>query len=371
MIVLKFVAILILSLLFTFCSNEYKPNVTNNIFDVSLDTIDSEIWFPDLMAVNTRSIIEIQSTLCLIAPNEQSLIYCIDNKTNKELGYVGIVGEGPQDMQPLPIYAGKSVKGDTIYLYDFNAKKLNAYNLSQAINGNPKLDLIFSKKLPNPLVGKYTSSYMGISRLQNGYYVGLNFLSLGDKFLTLLDDNLNVVKEFGEQPLKGLPPKGSIKNFRSFDGTLCTLGNSVYYAASKFGYLARYDISKEGEIIHKWTQRYADVDYKIENKQNIKFSSNNLNGFSDLTVGKKFIYATYSGIPFSEIFKARSVNAAGAKTLVVYNHDGEALGRFKLKSCSFTIGISENEEYIYVMNIDPEIQLERIKVSDIEKLIKD
>ena len=50
-------------------------------------------------------------------------------------------------IEPVSLYdSAFNDGGDTIYLYDFNAKKLNAYNLSQAINGNPKLDLIFSKK---------------------------------------------------------------------------------------------------------------------------------------------------------------------------------------------------------------------------------
>lgn len=361
---------LILVILLNSCYDRKKYDITSYIYDIPLDSITSELWFPELMAINARSMIGIKSKLCLIGPDEHMLTYYIDETTGKELGYAGIVGEGPEDMQPFPIYAGKSINGDTIYLYDFNVKKINAYQLNETNDGKPKLKMVFSKRLPNPLVGKYSSSYMGICKTANGYYVGLNFLSVSDKFLTLLDNDLNIIKEFGEQPLEGLPSKGSIKSFRSFDGTLCVFENSIYYAASKMAYMARYDITEKGQVIHKWTQRYTDVKYKIENKQNIKFRSDNLKGFSDMIVGKKYIFATYSGIPMAKMFKERSVNAIGARTLVVFNHEGEPLGRFKLRSCSFCVGLSDDEEYIYVMNIDPEVQIERMKVSDIEDKIK-
>lgn len=361
---------LVLGGMFNSCDYRKRYEVTSSISAIPLDSIPSELWFPELMAVNARSMIGIQSKLCLIGPNENMLTYFIKEETGEELGYAGVVGVGPEDMQPFPIYAGKSVNGDTIYLYDFNERKVNAYQLDETINGIPQLKLVMKKKLQNPLVGKYTSSYMGICKTANGYYVGLNFLSVGDKLLTLLDENLNIIKEFGEQPLSGLPPKGSVKSYRSFDGTLSVYGNSVYYAASKMSYLARYDITEDGNVIHKWTQRYTDVKYKIENRKNIKFKSDNLKGFSDMTIGKNYVLATYSGIPMSKMFKERNVNAIGARTLVVFNHEGEPLGRFKLRSCSFCVGLSEDEKYIYVMNIDPEVQIERIRMSDIEEVIR-
>lgn len=367
---IKVILLGIICILSSSCSEEQHYDVTHRITDIPLDSVQSELWFPELMAVNARSMVGMQEKLCLVGPDDYTLTYFIDEKTSQELGYAGIVGEGPEDMQPFPMYAGKSEKGDTIYLYDFNARKMNVYRLTETTDGKPKIKLASSTKLPNPIVGRYTSSYMGICRLENGYYVGLNFLSLTDNFLTLLDKDLNIVKEFGEQPLKGLRKSGSIKSYQSLNGTLVAQGNSVYYAGGKLGYMARYDITEQGEITHKWTHRYADIHYKIDGQQNIKYQPENPNGFSDMTVGKKYIFATYSGIPMRVMFEQRSVNAIGARELVVFNHDGKPLGRFKLRSCSFTVGLSENEEYVYVMNIDPEVQIERIKVSEMEKAME-
>ena len=364
-----FLIILYCGLLFS-CREDCSTKVTHPIVDVPLDSVSSELWFPELMAVNTRTMVSMQNMLCLVAPDDYTLAYFIDEKTGEELGYAGMVGEGPEDMQPFPKYVGKSETDDTIYLYDFNERKMNVYLFTETTDRKPKMKLVSKKKLPNPLVGRYTSSYMGIVRLQNGYYVGLNFLSVSNNFLTLLDKDLNVVREFGEQPLGGLFPEGSVKSFQSFDGTLCAQGNSVYYAAYKLGYMARYDITEQGEVTHRWTQRYSDIHYKVEGKQQIKYQPDNRSGFSDMTIGKKYIFATYSGIPMRVMFEKRSVYAIGARELVVFNHDGEPLGRFKLRSCSFTVGLSEDEEYVYVMNVDPEVQIERIKVSGMEKMMK-
>lgn len=353
------------------CKDDRNFKVTYPIRDVPLDSVSSDVWFPDLMAVNTRSIIGLPSSkLCLVGPDDYTLTYFIDEEFGKELGYAGMVGEGPEDMQPFPMYAGKSESGDTIYLYDFNAKRMNAYRLTETTEGKPKMKIVSSTKLPNPLMGRYISSYMGICRLNNGFYVGLNFLSITDCFLTLLDRDLNVVKEFGEQPIKGLRNDGKIKSYQSFDGTLSAHGNSVYYASSKMGYMVRYDINENGEVTHKWTHRYTDIHYRIDQNQKIKYKSDNLYGFSDMTIGKNYIFTTYSGIPIRKMFEERNTYAIGAKTLVVFNHDGKPLGRFKLRSSSFCVGLSSDEKYIYVMNIDPEVQIERIKMSDIVEKIK-
>lgn len=349
------------------CTNSESVRVSNPIFDIPLDSVPSEIWFPDLMAVNTNSMVSIDSKLCLISPNEKSLTYFIDEKNAGELGYAGIVGEGPEDMQPYPSYAGISSNKDTIYLYDFNARRIKAYTLKDKEFG---IKLVDSKNLVDSQVGIYNSSYMNINRLENGYYVGLNYLNVTDNFLTLLDRDLNVIKTFGKQPLEGLPGNGKIKSFKSFNGIIRSYGNSVFYAASKFGYIVRYDVSNQGEVSLVWEHRYANIDYFIDEKEAIKFRSNSLNGFSDMTVGKEYIFATYSGIPFEVMFRERNVNAIAARTLAVFNHSGEALGRFKLRSCSFCVGLSEDEEYLYVMNIDPEVQIERLKVRDIIEKLK-
>lgn len=360
------IIILMFALFFTSCENEPSRPVTYSIFDVPLDSVESEVWFPELMSIGARHMVNLSSRLCLVGTDNKSLVYFIDEKTGKELGYAGMVGQGPEDMQPYPQYVGKSAKGDTLFLFDYNERKLNTYWMTQTKEGLPMLKLVEKKNQISVQAGKTDASYMMLRRLANGYYVGMSYLSVSDHILTLLDKDFNVVKTFGEQPLSGLRSGGKVKNYEKFYGSLYVSGNSIYYAAHHFSYMARYDIANTGEVTQVWGNQYAKVDYEVYKEWTISFKNceENLFGFSDIAVGKKHIFATYSGIPIGEMFKKNSY-AVEAQTLVVFNHDGAVLGRFKLSNRSSVICLSENEEYLYIMNIDPEVQIERVKVRDI------
>ena len=353
--------------LFLSCSSHDKSSQSHTITDLPLDSVKSEIWFPELMAVNARTMVCLQSRLCLVGPNDESLIYLINETNGKEDGYFGRVGQGPEDMNRFPLYAGKSLEGDTIYFHDFNARNVRAYRIDVK-DGVASMKLAFKKNLVNPRVDGASTGYSSICRLENGYYVGLSGLCHGDIF-NLLDSDLNVVKRFGGFPLEGLTTDGSILNETfSFKGTLISHKNSVFYSVDKFGYMARYDISDKLEIKRVWEHFYSKTDYQIRNHQ-VKFGEDNLHGFPDMCVGKDYIFTTFSGIPTRKMFEERSTYAIEAQTLAVITHDGKPVGRFKLNSRSFSVALSEDEKYLYVMNIDPEVQIERFLVSDLlEKL---
>ena len=109
----------------------------------------------------------------------------------------------------------------------------------------------------------------------------------------------------------------------------------------------------------------------INNKRHILavFSKNNLTFVKKVNLSSGLcLIGIDSGIPIGEMFKKNSY-AIEPQTLVVFNHDGAVLGRFKLSSRSSVICLSENEEYLYIVNTDPEVQIERVRVRDILKKI--
>ena len=368
-IILKKVCI-ILSILFVGCSS--NPQVKDKqhlIEDLPLDSVKMELWFPELMAVSARKYISMDGKLCLVSPNEDALVYLIDETSAKEIGYLGGTLEGPEDMSPFPQYMGTDLMKRDLYLFDFNKRRMNVYHLSTD-DETPKLKLLEKKDLLNPFVDNIRSSFLSICRLDNGCYVGLSYLS--HKYLfVLLDENLQTIKEFGEYPLDGLTTDGSMTNMAgmTFEGTLLSVKNSIYYASKKFGYMARYDISDDGEPQYIWDYYYNKASYKIENNQ-IKFKGkSNQHGFSHMIVGEKYIFATYSGELTGKMFEERNVYAIDPETLVVFTHEGIPIGRFKLNSHSTLLGLSGDEKYLYVHNSDPEVQIMRIRMSDIlEKL---
>lgn len=365
--VMKKLLITIVSAFLVACTSNQENNQSYTITDLPLDSVKSEIWFPELMAVNANSMVSINSKLCLIRPNEESILYFIDENTGKEIGYFGGIGQGPGEVIKVPTFTGMSPKKDTLYIHDFNARDMKIYYLN-AKDSTVSFKFAYSKKLANPLVDNLGTGYFTICRLKNGHYVGLSGLCHSDIF-HVLDSDLNIVKRFGGFPLDGLTTDGSTTNMTlSFMGNLVNHGNSIYYAANKFGYIARYDITDDLEIKLVWENFYSKTDYRIDNRQ-VKFGSDNLHGFSGIAVGKDYIFTTFSGIPTQQMYKERSAYAVDAKTLAILTHDGKPVGRFKLNSRSYSLALSEDEKYLYVMNIDPEVQIERFLVSDLlEKL---
>lgn len=362
----KLFTIIMLISLFA-CTSRVETNQLYTITDLPLDSVKSEVWFPELMAVNTKTMTCINSKLCMIRPNEESIIYLVDENSGEEIGYFGGIGIGPGEVSKVPVLAGTSPQGDTLYIHDFNARDMKIYHLNTE-KEPVSFKFVYKKQLANPLIDGLGTGYFTICRLENGYYVGLSGLCHGNLF-NLLDSDLNIIKSFGGFPLDGLVTDGSNLNMTlPFNGTLVAHGNSIYYSAYKFGYMARYDITDDIEIKLVWENFYSKTDYRIDNRQ-VKFGSDNQHGFSGMAIGEKYIFTTFSGIPTQQMYNERSAYAVDPKTLVVIRHDGKPVGRFKLDSRSFSLALSEDEKYLYVNNIDPEVQIERFLVSDLlEKL---
>ena len=348
--------------LFFSCSDR-KVNISYRIEDLPLDSVPSEIWFPESFAVNTGAMTSMHDKLCLVRPNGDALVYFIDEKTGEEIGYFGGVGQGPEDMTPYPLFVGKSSDNDTIFLHDFNVRSISAYTITLK-DTTLTFRQAYKKQIANPKVEGVSSGFMAICRLDNGFYVANSGIAI-DKFYTLLDKDLNTVVTYGDFPLKDFGNDAKVlKHMFSFQGTLAAHGNSAYFGATRFGYLSRYDISDDGVPQLVWEHVYSDIDYRVSNN-GVKFQEKNVYGFSYIAVTDKYIFATFSGIRNRKMFEERSTYAVSPKTLVVLNHDGVPLGRFKLNSRCHSVAVSGDGEYLYIQDTDPEPQIERIRMKDI------
>lgn len=107
---MKKLLITIVSAFLVACTSNQENNQSYTITDLPLDSVKSEIWFPELMAVNANSMVSINSKLCLIRPNEESILYFIDENTGKEIGYFGGIGQGPGEVIKVPTFTGMSPK---------------------------------------------------------------------------------------------------------------------------------------------------------------------------------------------------------------------------------------------------------------------
>ena len=359
----------LLSIFIYACSSGDEKIISYRIEDLPLDSVPCEIWFPESFAVNTAYMTSMKNKLCLVRPSKDALVYFIDEKTGKEIGYFGGVGQGPEDMSPFPKWVWTSENEDTIILHDFNARNIRAYTVTTK-DTTLLFKQAFKKNVANPYVDGASTGFSSMCRLDNGYYVGVAFLGV-DKFYTLLDKDLNTVMTYGDYPLKEFgEDKTSLKEHTSFQGTLAAHGNSVYYGATRFGYISRYDISDEGEPKLIWEHVYSDIDYKVRNN-GVRFQEKNVCGFSYIAVTDEYIFATFSGVPNRKMFEEKSTYVVYPKTLVVLNHDGVPLKRFKLNSRCHSLAVSGDGQYLYIQDTDPEPQIERIRMKDILDKLND
>ena len=202
------------------------------------------------------------------------------------------------------MYVGKSENGDTIILHDMNARNLRAYVVISQ-DTTFRFKQVFKKSLASPYWDGVSSGYLAMCRLDNGFYVGVYYLGI-EHFYTLLDDDLNTVASFGKYPLKEFGEDAkALKQLMSFRGTLTSYKKSVFYAATRFGYMSRYDVSYEGEPKLIWEHNYSEIDYRVSNNS-VKFQDQNEYGFSRMIVNDKYIFATFCGVLNRKMFEEKS-----------------------------------------------------------------
>lgn len=313
------------------------------------------------MAYHTMQSAYIQSHLFFFTPTDNEVCLVVEPDKGTEIGVFGGIGNGPGELGPFSIFVGKSEKGDTIYMFD-RKHVVNTYELNIA---NHQVKYRFLQSQPIERVQStdvFKTTLIGLQRLHNGYYVGLNIANEKCLF-SLFDPDLRLVKEFGDFPIKDTPPGYFF--LVPFEGVLAVYHNDIYFATKKFGYMINYEISDSGDVRKKWDFFYSEPSYSIRNGE-VRFKGkSNLHGFSDIAVGKKYLYALYSGIPSGTMLDERSVYAIEPKTLVLLEHDGTVVKKYALTNPSNTLCLSDDEEYLYIKTSHPDIGIERFKVSDL------
>lgn len=359
------VALLALLTIFFSCS-EQKKKIAVDVQSMTSIPLDGELMEEELLTPNTIQMKFIQSKLFLFTPQDEEACL-VTNEYADTIGYFSGIGNGPGELNRWPYFAGTSVNQDTIYMFDTMSKNLNSYTLdvsSEKVN----YKFLTSKKIKEASKpeGILDNGIFDLIRLENGFYVGMRVLNSKDLF-TLFDKDLNEITRFGDYPFyDGLDKETDYRMTDYFNGVFEVKGNSLYYAITRFAYMVRYDINNDGSITKVWDNFYAKVHSLVKNN-NIYFHGDNIQGFTNIAVGKKYIYAAYSGVESGEAKKQRSASALHPKTLLVLDLDGNPLAKFDLGKRFFPLCIDEKEEYIYIKHIDPDLSLWRYKVSDILK----
>ena len=347
------------------CSN--SPQEDSAFFDLKAMPsvpLTGELVEEDFFAYKTTQMKYIQSSLFHFEPTESD-VCLVTSEQADTIGFFSGVGSGPGEMIE-PYYSGISENEDTIYVFDDMTKKLHTYSL-QVKQNRVDYTLLESKKLKennNNLPDKYIKeTVFFLTRMGNGYSIGYRVLTNGTLF-SLFDPDLNEITKFGEYPIdKGLID-GEVRATTFFGGSMEVRDNSFFFASHNFGYMVRYDIGAQGEVTKVWERWFTEPKCRFEDN-NLKFNLKNEDGFYKLVIGKKYIYATFSGIPLEEMLKQQSDYACIPRTLVVFDWNGNVKGKFNLNNSISALCLDDKEEYLYVRHDEPDVSLWKYKVSDI------
>ena len=285
--------------------------------------------------------------------NPDTIASILDEKTGKIIQRFGTKGNGPAEFTNFR-FLGKSLNGDTVFIGNIPNRVYTYVRAGQDKYELVKENKIFLKKFEFP---------MCMHRMENGYFV-MNTLSGGRDFFILLNRDCREVKRFGVHPIKGMTADAC--DFIPFDGVMASFKNSFYYVTNKYGYIARYDISNNGETTLIWEKLLSEPQASISEANIQMRSSVNLDGFYGLAAGEDHVFATYSGIYYRAFIDQDDHSACTPKTLVVFDtKNGNVVGKYQIPNKSLDVSLSEDNERLYVFNIEPEVAIERFYVKDI------
>ena len=327
--------------------------------------LEGELMQEELLTPYTKQMKTIQSRLFHFTPQYGTVCLVTDEKADT-IGCFCREGNGPGELNEWPYFVGTSVNQDTVFMFDQWSLKVSLYNL-RVSSDSVRYDFLGAKKIQEKSKPENmrSSAIFKMLRLKNGYYIGFRLLN-SESLFTLFDKDLKEVCRFGDYPIdKGLVG-GEERLTTYFDGYLDVKDNSFYYGVTRFGYMARYDVSEDGHVTKVWDNVYSDVRCKTEHN-NLRFYGENIEGFYAFAIGKKYIYTAYSGVKSGKMNEQRSAKALYPKTLLVLDLNGKPLAKFVMDKCFVPLCLDEKEEYLYIQHDDPDTSLWRYKVSDILK----
>jgi len=368
----KTITLFLSLLVFLSCGSQTQERKVDFDFqEMSSVPLDGELMQECLLTPYCNQMKFIQSVLFHFAPiHEEACLVTTEN--GDTIGFLSTIGNGPGELNQWPYFSGTSARGDTVYMYDNMSHKLNAYmvriedgKLSYSFLGNEPT----KEKRDGLPEGISSQMAFELVRLENGYSIGFRVYSNGTIF-TLFDKDLNEVKKFGEYPVDEGLMDGEFHESHCFQGLRLSRGNSFFYAPHNLGYMVRYDVSDVGELSKVWDRWYSEPSVRIDNN-NLKFKADNPQGFYGLAVGEKYIFVAYSGVPTGEMYKQRSSYALKPKHLYVLDLEGKPLAKFSVDKRISDICLDEDEKYLYVKHIDPDVSLWRYDVSEMLRHIKE
>lgn len=325
------------------CGNNGKEKSDIKKEDLKEVSLNSVKYANELIISFPQSLKLLGNNLLLFFGNGGDVIKFYDKGDLSFKGVWGKLGNGPGEFIS-PQYCGQLSNGveTKFYMYDFNLRTLREY----VVEEENRMKLISAKQM------KEKEVYVTNLHILNEHYFLGSIVFGKDEPIVLLDENLNIVSNFGR--MKECPEKGV--GSQSYVGKFASNGNLFVYAMNDFGYLACYE-EQEGNIKQKWTyymEKPLFDEYGSLDKNKL------LDGFWDVAIRDDKVYAIYNGKSAAER-KNIGGNRFPTLILVFDIHTGSLCEKYRTDRdiCRFAIGADGT---IYGVGVNPEVEVVKYKL---------
>lgn len=351
---IKYSLILLYIVLLTSCENTLYKVSTNINKEEAIPITQSETMFNDLPIGSFFKMRAFNGNLLLnyLMETSDGCFQLLDENTQTEESWFGKASE--QENLLNPVLMGVSCEGQRIHILEGTNSSIVCCAKDSISNS---FKFLTSKRIE---FTNWTRIFDAV-RLDNGFIVA-SVLYGGTNLFVLIDSEGKEIKRFGKAPLLG--NEGDWQDFSSIKGQLCVIGNSLYYVTQYFAYMAKYELDDNLNIKLVWERYYDTPQFVVENSK-IKFRQNNRAGFYSIAATDDYIICTYSGKKMSAIDDTGNSAARVPQYIVVFNHNGDFVRKYKTDEKISELTISSDKKYLYCSTVEPDLGIMRIPINEI------
>ena len=353
----KSIILSIIALSFISCKESSKKDYSSN-FDKEIFLTHNRESSKD-MILEGSVITLIEDTIINVTSyrlNNDVMLF-FSTKDFKKLGAYGTKGRGPNEfLDVMSLSYNGNKNGFSVFdFYNQALVDLKIQNIDDTIT-IIETDKMLAKK------EKLSHGRLDILKYNEEFYVSTMFNGNG-KMFDVLDKNLELVKSFGDSP---------IKDSLSAYTTLCYLGgytassHGIFaYSAKNIPYIGIYKLNKDGMPEKVAEDHYFETVYEVRGDSFLLSKDKSRGNVYALFIGKKYIYNLFTDGLVSEQTYDIPEKSTG-NIVFIFDHNGNSIAKLKLDKNLSSLTISEDEKTIYGLARDDYFSIVTYTIPDLE-----
>jgi len=281
------------------------------------------------------------------------------NKNLEQVGVFGNIGQGPGEfLNPEPTFVGD----DYFYMQNINACEIAKWGIYQT-NGKIQASEISRLRFQRYDISGFGTESRRVSPLGDKNFVG-SICDPENGFFILFDNNMDYIKNFGKPPILG-NRISALSYLRQLSGYLSVNGSSFVFVAKNIPYIACYHIEEGGDTFPtlKWEDTYGKISYTVENDR-FNFSNKTIGRNIGVQNKDKYIYILNIDAPRDQL-RLLYESGVGAKTILVFDHDGGRVARFDIDYGLYDFWVSKDEKTIYGITQNPDYMVVKYDIPEL------